>query len=436
MNKISKIAFVGLSHLGLVTSICTASKHSNVIGLDTDALLVSSLKKGKLPVYEPGLDKLLGKVEKRISFSNDFSQLASCDVVFFAQDTATDGSGSVDKLNRLVSLSLPYFKPRAQLIFISQVPVGYYRQLVRDIKKKKPKLKFSLYHWIDTLIMTQAIASFLTPSRIIIGMADPKKPVDDKLKIILNWFDCPVFYMSYESAEVTKAAINLYLATSVTYANTVADYCEAVGANIYEIIPALATDRRIGQFAYIRPGLKIAGGHLERDLLMLSRLAKKAQINSGVVDFIIKYDRRRFGWLKKQLNNHLLSKTKMPKICIWGLSYKPNSASQTGAISQLVIKYLKGKAGLAVYDPQAKLLENINWAVQYRNKWQALKRADCLIILTPWDEFKTVKISNIVKKMKDKLVIDPTGLYADREKELDKLRYFSLGFSNQDLSIS
>lgn len=436
MNKISQIAFVGMSHLGLVTSICTASKHDKVIGLDIDTVLVSSLKRGQLPLYEPGLDKLLGKVKKRISFSNDFSQLASCDVVFFAQDTATDGSGSVDKLNKLVDLSLPYFKQSAQLIFISQVPVGYCRQLVHNIKKKRLKLKFALYHWIDTLIMTQAIASFLAPSRIIIGMEDTIKPVDGKLKIILNWFDCPIFYMLYESAEVCKAAINLYLATSVTYANTVADYCEAAGANIYEIIPALASDRRIGQFAYIRPGLKIAGGHLERDLLMLSRLSKKARIDSGVVDFIIKYDRRRFDWLKKQLKKNLLSKTKKPKICIWGLSYKPNSESLVGAASQLVIKYLKGKVGLAVYDPKAKLPEKIDWVVQYQNKWQALERADCLIVLTPWDEFKTAQISDIVKGMKGKLIIDPTGLYADRKKELDKLHYFSLGFSNQDLSIA
>ncbi len=425
-NSIS--AVVGMSHLGLVTAIGLASLKSSIIGIDSNKLLIQNLTRKKLPLFEPGLQELLEKVNNRINFNDDFSLLKDIPFVFFSQDTATDGSGSVKKLDNLFDKAIPYFAPDVTIVCMSQVPIGYYRNLNKKIKKARPNLPFDLYHMVDTIIMTQAIERFVNPERIIIGSADPLIKFSKSLKKFLKLFSCPTFHMSYESAELTKAAINLYLANSVTFANTLSDYCEVTGANINEIIPALQTDKRIGPFTYLRPTLRIAGGHLGRDLRMLKRLAANKNISPGIVKFIMQQNSNRYKWVLNQLQP-ALKKIKNPTICIWGLSYKNNTQSTIDAVSTIIIKQLSKKAKIKVYDPMAILPKSLSGYTRFDDKYQALKNADVLLVLTEWDEFSKIDSSRINSINTLKLIIDAVAILKKMEINKIKLQYITMGNS-------
>lgn len=394
-----KIAVVGLYHLGSVVSIGLASLKKQVVGLDSDKRIIDNLTKNKVPLYELGLENLLKLANKNISFSTDFSILKDIDCLFFTQDTETNGSGSIKKLSQLIDHSLPYLKQDVTIIIMSQVPIGFHRNLLIYVDKKRPDLKFRLYHWVDTIIMTKALYRFLNPERIIIGSQHSPQGYSPELNDLLRLFKCHNFNMSFESAEITKAAINLYLAASATFANTLSDFCEVLGADIEEVIPALQSDKRIGPFSYLKPNLRIAGGHLERDLLMLKRLASKKKMNDGIVSFILKQNEVRYRWLIKKLKNLFPKNHKKITLCLWGLSYKKNSESTENAASILIIKSLSKDFIIHTYDPKALMPKHLSGYKRFNNKYYALKRADVLVILTDWDEFKKLELNEIRKNL-------------------------------------
>lgn len=426
--------FIGLSHLGLVTSLSWASLNPPVIGIDTNSRIIKEMQKGRLLVlegenklHEPGLERLLDRVRKNYYPTTDFSKIKNSKLVFFAQDTPKDNAGSQKTLVNLVERAIPYLRKGATIVIMSQVPVGFCRALQEKIQKKRPYLAFHFYHWVDILVMTNAIERFTHPERIIIGSDDPSRPLPPILRAGLKLFSCPIFNISYESAELTKAAINLYLATSVTFANTLSDFCEAFGADLNEIIPALQSDKRIGPYAYLRPTLRIAGGHLERDLAMLKRLAKKKKVSAGVVDFVWSTNASRYRWVQKKLREHLFPKIKKPTICIWGLSYKKNTTSTHNAASVEIIKSLKNKAKLQVYDPMAALPKEVKGYTRFKDKYGALRGADCLLILTDWDEFAKVDVPSLKRLMRHNLIIDSTGMLHKKKDRFNDFTYLEMG---------
>ena len=280
MNKENATGFVGLTHLGIVSSICWASRFPPAIAVDPDQGIIDKLSSGELPIEEPKLAGLLNKSRDNIYFTTDFSLLSGCSTVFITQDIKTDENNRSDygSFYDLVEKAIPYLSGGTKIVVMSQVSVGTCNKLMNDIKKKTPDLDFELFYMVETLIIGNAVDRFIQPERIILGTASGSSDVLDKyaaFKNRLNGFGAPLVIMKYESAELTKLAINFYLFNSVSYANTIADICEVYGADMNEIIPALRLDKRIGPYAYIRPGLGVTGGNLERDMMSLMALEKK-----------------------------------------------------------------------------------------------------------------------------------------------------------------
>ncbi len=424
-----KTAFVGLSHMGQVTSICWASLGVTVIGIDEDIKIIKKLRDGKVVSEESDLPAIYKKAKKRISFASDFAEISKAKIVFFAQDSQLTGINHLQKLTEQLQKSIQYFSKNVCIVIMSQVPPSFCRNTLEMIKNKRPDLQFSLYHWVDTIIMTQAVSRILHPERIIVGIDNKDTKIDLIFKKQLSLFDCPVVLMNYESAEMTKAAINLYLSTSVTYANTLSDYCEKTGADINDVVSALRLDKRIGH-AYLRPGLRIAGGHLERDLAMLEDLGKAKKINTAVVEFIRDSNETRYKWVLDNLERHVFHSKKKPTITIWGLSYKKDSDSTYNAPSTKIIPKISKKSKLYVYDPMAIMPNKIVGYKRFGNKYEALKSADCLIILTEWDEFISADISKIAKQLSGKTIIDCVGALYQKRKYLLKLNYVCMGVGN------
>src|SRR6266436_2289011 len=222
--------FLGLSHLGIISSIGWASLGSGVVAVDLEAEPVDRLRKGELPVHEPSLPELFASTRERMTFSTDPSALAACDLVVVSRDIPTDTDNGSDPsvVNRLLEAAIPHLRPGSTLVLMSQVSPGSTRALAARVQALRPEAGISVYYWVETLIFGNAVERFLKPERIIVGAADPARPLPDMFDAGLRRFGCPILPMVYESAELTKTAINLYLFGAVTYANTLADLCEAV----------------------------------------------------------------------------------------------------------------------------------------------------------------------------------------------------------------
>src|SRR3954447_10465555 len=246
---------IGLSHLGIVYGTAWASFGQPVIAVDSDAEAVARLQAGDPIVREPGLPELLERSRSSITYTTDFSRLSACPLVIVARDIPTDDENRSDvgAVQRLIEAAIPHLRDGVTFVVMCQVPPGFNRALGEQIRAARPDLRFENYYWVETLVFGNAVQRAMEPERLIVGCPDPSKPLPEMFRRGLERFDCPIITMGFESAELTKTAINIYLIGAVTYANALADLCEAVGADWSEMVPALRLDKRIGQSAYIRP---------------------------------------------------------------------------------------------------------------------------------------------------------------------------------------
>lgn len=405
------IAFVGLSHLGLVFSICSASLKKRILAIDDDEKLIAKLSQGTIQITEPGLDSLLSKYGRNIYFSSDFALLSKVSVIFISLDTPTNKPFDLKELNRLVKKIIPFLADGSVLVVSSQVPVGFTRKLSKKINQKRPNLKYELYLFLNTLIIGDSVNRFLHPDRIIIGLDSSTYQIQPEFLKFLKQFKAPILKMSYESAELTKSAINLYLASSIITSNTLADFCEAVGADINQIIPALKSDKRIGPHAYLRPTLRISGGHLERELIKLKALSNQHNISAGIIDPLIKLNNNRINWLVKRINQLLPKNSTKKTITLWGLAYKKDTDSTKNAASVEIIKKLSKKFNFQVYDPKAILPKSLLGYRRFKDKYSSLKNSNILILLSDWEEFKNPNFEKISKIMKERFLVDCIGFF-------------------------
>lgn len=413
--------FLGLSHLGLVSSIGWASFGNAVVAVDPDRETIELLRQARLPIHEPGLDEMLGQVRSRLVFGTDPALLAACPLVILSRDIPTDAdnTSNLAGVEGLVESVIPHLRADATLVIMSQVPPGFTRARAARIRQH-------VYYWVETLVVGQAVTRYLHPERIIIGCADPTAPLPAALAQGLARFGCPILTMRYESAELTKTAINLYLASSVTYANTLADLCERIDADWSEVVPALRLDARIGPAAYIRPGLGISGGNIERDLVTLRNLARAKGTDATFIDTIMDHNARRYRWLQDKLQQLVFTDSRVPTVALWGLAYKKNSRSTKNAVSLRVIADLKGRARLRAYDPLVSSLPG-NGGASLVTRDESLEGADCLLILTDWDEFAAVDGGELQQVMRRPLVIDCVGVLEARRNALQGVQYVSMG---------
>ena len=421
-------AFLGLSHLGMVSSIGWASRGDPVVGVDVDTEPVLRLQRGELPILEPSLDALFAEARARMTFGTDPSLLRDAALVLVTRDVPTDADNASNTapVTALIEAAIPHLREGVTLVVMSQVPPGFTRRLAERIRARRPALDFGLYYWIETLVFGNAVERFLKPERIMIGCADPSAPLPAVLDTGVAHFGCPVFRMRYESAELTKTAINLYLCAAVTYANTLSDLCESVGADWSEMMAPLRLDRRIGPAAYIQPGLGIAGGNLERDLVTLRELCRARGVDSTFVDTMIDYNNRRYQWVHRKLDAHVFSVISRPVLAVWGLAYKRNTRSTKNSMALRVIADLGHRADVRAWDP-AVGAGDVDLPVKIvGDAAEALDGADGLLILTDWPEFGTPSTAALAR-MRRRVVIDCVSIVDRARTDLRDVTYVAMG---------
>lgn len=419
MPKHPIIGFAGMSHLGLVSATAAAHKGFTVVCFDANADLIADINSGNLPVAEPQLDDLVAKNNDKLTFSSDVNALKACDVVYVALDIATDDDAQSDLAPTLALLDqiYPVLGEDAVLVINSQVPPGFTRNLNAPVK--------NLYYQVETLIFGQAVERALHPERFIIGCAAPDQALPDTYETYLDSYACPLLPMRYESAELAKISINVCLVASVTVANTMAELCENIGADWSEIVPALKLDKRIGPHSYLKPGLGIAGGNLERDLTSVINMSNHLGSDNRLIKAFKQNSVYRKDWALRTLHKEVLSQNPKTKIAVLGLAYKENTHSIKNSPALALVKELN-QFDVEVYDPLVKAS-----AAGHFNEhpsWQAcLQGADVCVIMTPWAEFKDITFSTLTKQMNAKIVLDPYGVLNRKEALEEGFTYLSLG---------
>jgi UDPglucose 6-dehydrogenase len=426
------VCVYGLWHLGTVTAACLAESGHQVVGLDADFQVTEGLQKGRPPIFEPGLEDLVreGLANGCLSFTTDASAaLSQADLVWVAFDTPVDGEDQADVNFVLSSLEaiFPYLKEGSLIIISSQLPVGTTSQLEMRLREKRPGISFSFAYLPENLRLGKAIEVFNHPDRVVAGVRREK----DKKRIarLLHPFSDNIIWMSVESAELTKHAINSFLATSVAFINELSGICEHYGANVSEVEKGLKSDHRIGQQAYLRPGEAFAGGTLARDLKYLIRLGQDKELPTPLFSGVAESNELHKKWARRKLKE-VLKTFKGKRVAILGLTYKPGTNTLRRSEAVETARWLNERgAEVVAYDPAVKILPDAlaNVIHLYKGPGEALRGAHAVLIGTPWPEFKKLEAEEVVSLMVLPAVIDPGGFLFEIFENRHGIVYVAIG---------
>ncbi len=427
---------IGTGYVGLVSGTCFADIGNQVICVDKDIKKIKKLNSGISPIYEPGLDELIKKnyLAKRLSFTTDIKlAIKSSDIIFICVGTPTiKGSINVDLsfVYNCTKEIFKYTKKKKILVTKSTVPVGTGDQIEKILKKKK-KL-FTVISNPEFLREGEAIRDFRYPDRIVIGSNDKKVfNLMKKLYSPLINKGSKFFTTTRRGAELIKYASNAFLATKITFINELANLCEKSGINIEDISLGMGSDSRIGG-RFLRAGPAYGGSCFPKDTKGLVSVADKYKINLSIVKSVIKSNTDRFNLLSKRIHKILGLNLKNKNISFLGVTFKPNTDDMRDSSSLRMIPYLcKKGAKVNYYDPSGekdefKKLKNCSYKDNIKEN---CLNSDLIILLTEWDEFKTVDFKKIVKNKKFS-VYDLRNLYNAEEMKKNKIKYYSVGRPN------
>lgn len=437
-----KIAIVGTGYVGLVTGTCFAEMGTEVYCVDIDRDKIENLKKGIVPIFEPGLDEMVERNHKagRLQFTTDLpSVINEVDIVFSAVGTPPDEDGSADlkyvlEVARTVGQNL---KKYMVVVTKSTVPVGTAKLVKNTIREELDKRglagqEFDVASNPEFLKEGAAISDFMHPDRVVIGIESEKaKFMMAKLYKPFTLNNYPLIYTDIPSAEMIKYAANAMLATRISFMNDIANLCEIVGADVNMVRKGIGSDARIGS-KFLYAGCGYGGSCFPKDVKALINTASKQGYEMSILNAVESVNERQknilFDKLMKYYNNDIMGKT----IAIWGLSFKPKTDDMREAPSLVLIdKILKAGGKIRAYDPVAmdEAQRRIGNTITYaKDIYDATVEADAIVLITEWNEFRLPSWEVIKKTMKKAVVFDGRNIYNRQEMKELGFDYFGIGF--------
>lgn len=406
-----KIAVVGLWHLGMVTAAGLAAEGHDVVGID-DAAIVKGIDAGRLPVDEPGLEELIAteRASGRLTFADAVSAATGAELVWICYDTPVDDSDRPDVVfvvERACDF-LANFAGSAVVAVSSQLPVGSVAQL----EKRFAGGRFAFAAIPENLRLGSAIAYFRSPDRFVVGVRDDRGR--EVIQRAVGSFANAIVWMSVESAEMTKHAINAFLATSVTFANELASVCERVGADARDVERGLKSDLRIGPKAYVRAGEAFAGGTLARDLNFLAALGDREVLGLAQIRATAASNERHRDWTFDRVAE--LAGERPVRVALLGLVYKPGTDTLRASTAVALARELHARGDEVVaYDPAIRAGDSqlVPFARAVSSASEALAGADIAVIATAWPEFRAIP-PEAFDRMRGSGVVDPSRFLEDR----------------------
>lgn len=444
-----KITIVGTGYVGLVTGACLAETGAIVNCIDIDAQKIENLKKGILPIYEPGLESIVKRnFEKgRLVFETDISKVVNeSDAIFIAVGTPQDEEGSAD-LQYVTSVAREIGKHLNQYTVVttkSTVPVGTASKVKRaisdELNKRNLDFMFDVASNPEFLKEGNAIDDFLKPDRIVVGV-DSKK-AEKVLRRLYKPFvlnNHPLIFMDITSAEMTKYAANAMLATKISFINDIANLCEIVGADINSVRNGIGSDSRIGD-KFLYPGVGYGGSCFPKDVKALINTGHDFNYNLRILQAVEDVNLEQKNILFNKINNHFNENLKGKTIAVWGLSFKPGTDDMREAPSLVLIRRLLARgAKIKAYDPVAmKEARHIlgDSIEMVSDMYEAVVDADALAVVTEWNEFRLPNYKVLKKLMKHKLIFDGRNIYEPEEVREYGFGYFSIGRQDKEINES
>lgn len=435
-----KITIVGTGYVGLVTGTCFAETGVEVTCIDKDKEKIQKLKNGIVPIYEPGLDKMVERnIQKQtLTFSSDIkSSLPESDVVFIAVGTPPDEDGSAD-LKNVLAVASDIGKIINRYIVVvtkSTVPVGTAERvrntIQAELKKRKLEIPFDVASNPEFLKEGDAVEDFLRPDRIVIGVdSERAEKIMKRLyhPFLLN--NHPLIFMDIPSAELTKYAANSMLATKISFMNEIANLCELTGADVNMVRIGIGSDPRIGN-KFIYAGAGYGGSCFPKDIRALIKMADDKSYIFKILNAVEEVNNTQKELLVKKILNHFNQDLENRVISIWGLSFKPNTDDMREAPSLTIIqKLLEKKARINAYDPVAvnECRNRIGDVINYtKDRYEALIDSEALIVITEWPEFRLLNYKVMEKLMKSKIIFDGRNIYDPGEMKEYGFTYYGIG---------
>jgi UDPglucose 6-dehydrogenase len=430
-----KLCMIGTGYVGLVSGVCFSDLGNNVICVDKDQAKINSLKKGKIPIYEPGLEELVLKnyKNKRLSFSTDLKDsVKKSDIIFICVGTPTRKGGSGADLSQVFNVAKEIGKSINKFKIIitkSTVPVTTGDQIEKIIQKTNKKKKFSIVSNPEFLREGEAIRDFVYPDRVVVGTNDIKSnkilktlysPLISKGAQYLN--------TSRRAAELIKYASNAFLATKITFINEMANLCEKTNINIEDISIGMGLDKRIGG-RFLRAGPAYGGSCFPKDTKAIINTADKFKTKLSVIKSVIKSNDNRSNLLLSRVSKLLKNRLKNKKICFLGVTFKANTDDMRDSSSLTMIPILSKKgAKVSYYDPTGHKKEfNKYKNVSFENNIKdALKKSDLIVVHTEWNDFKSINFKSYLKGRKP-IIFDMRNIYSPTKMKQQGFKYFGVG---------
>ena len=429
------IAVVGTGYVGLVTGTCFAETGNHVVCVDINAEKVQQMKDGKVPIYEPHLDVIFERNirQGRLHFTTNLAEaLEKAQIVFLALPTPPGEDGSAD-LSYVLNAAQDIGKLMTDykvLVDKSTVPVGTAEKVTAAVKKFA-KVEFDVVSNPEFLREGFAVDDFLKPDRVVVGTSSEraKKLMEELYKPFVRQGN-PIIFMDERSAELTKYAANAFLAAKITFMNEIANFCEAVGADVDKVRIGMGSDSRIGK-RFLFPGIGYGGSCFPKDVQALAKSGAEAGYQIQIIESVMKVNEEQKTALMPKIKKHYGGSLKGKHFAMWGLAFKPDTDDIREAPALYMIDALKAEgATVAAFDPEGmKNVQKVKGdAIRYASdEYDSLKDADALIICTEWAEFRTPDMERVKISLKKPVIFDGRNLY-----ELDTMKekgftYISIG---------
>ena len=430
-----KLCMIGTGYVGLVSGACFSDLGNSVICVDKDTKKIGNLKKGIIPIYEPGLDELVKKNHRlgKLKFTSNLKEsVLKSDIIFICVGTPTKRNSNAADLTQIYKLAKEiskYVKKFKIIIAKSTVPVTTSDKIEKIISKKVSKKLFAIVSNPEFLREGEAIRDFNYPDRVVIGTDNLR--ANKILKILYSPLiskGAIYFHTSRRAAELIKYSSNAFLATKITFINEISNLCEKINVNVEDIAIGMGLDKRIGS-RFLRAGPAYGGSCFPKDTRAITNTADKYNINLSLIKSVIKSNENRSNILLKKVSKILKNKFENKLICFLGVTFKSNTDDMRESASLKMIPFLS-KKGIKIryFDPSGKKkefnkLKNVNYSKSIK---EACLKADLIIIHTDWNDFKSINFKSLVKK-NNFIVYDMRNIYSPKKMRAQKIKYFGIG---------
>jgi UDPglucose 6-dehydrogenase len=438
------IAMIGSSYVGLVSGACLADFGHRVTCVDKDEAKISALRQGEIPIFEPGLERIVADNVKaeRLSFTTELAQgVAAADVVFLAVGTPSrrgDGHADLSFVETAARELAHAVKPGTVIVIKSTVPVGTSDKVELIIAGARPALDFSVASNPEFLREGSAIADFKRPDRIIVGVNDERgRSALSEVYRPLYLNRSPLMFTARRTAELTKYAANAFLAMKVTFINEIADLCERAGADVQDVARGIGLDNRIGsKFLHAGPGY--GGSCFPKDTTALIRIAQDFESPLRLVETTVAINNTRRRAMGRKIAAACGGDINGKTVALLGVTFKPNTDDIREAPALAIIQALQDSgARVRLYDPAGlesarALLDNVEFG---RNPYEIAEGADVLVIVTEWEEFRALDFRMLGQIMKAPCLVDLRNVYRREDIAKHGFRYFSIGRPDHDIAL-